>query len=259
MSEGFITSVSERSASPSQSDITMLTMTLFLACLCGNSRAARASTWWRTTGRPKRVPTGRALRVARLFVLAAACVRLSGATTSGITAAAAQPPSDEARAVGGSHAAVRASHDVLLNYATAEAPGASAVNSGASAVASSPGLGVAPLARSPTVGLDTANDTFVARAPMSSVASELWSAMAAQIDQLVREVGCESQTPALMLEQFVPPAGLDLRTSKSTRARRAARARCSSEQHFENPNPPRRTSSPTPANFTPLSLSSLSL
>ena len=46
-----------------------------------------------------RVPTGRALRVARLFVLAAACVRLSGATTSGITAAAAQPPSDEARAV----------------------------------------------------------------------------------------------------------------------------------------------------------------
>ena len=42
--------------------------------------------------------------------LAAACVRLSGATTSGITAAAAQPPNDEARAMGGSHAAAHASH-----------------------------------------------------------------------------------------------------------------------------------------------------
>ena len=115
-----------------------------------------------------RVPTGRALRVARLFALAAACVRLSGATTSGITAAAAQPPNDEARAMGGSHAAAHASHDVLLDDAMAEAPGASAVASGASAFASSPGLGVAPFARSPTVGLETANDTFVAGAPMSS-------------------------------------------------------------------------------------------
>ena len=51
-----------------------------------------------------------------------------------------------------------------------------------------------------------------ASAGAAPAASAKWSAMEARIEELVREVGCESQTPRHMPEQLAPPAGLDLRT-----------------------------------------------
>ena len=76
------------------------------------------------------------------------------------------------------------------------------------AAASTASAGAAP-ASTASAGAAPASTASAGAAP---AASELWSAMGAQIERLVREVGCESRTPTHMPEQLAPPAGFDLRT-----------------------------------------------